>query len=132
MAYALLIALVIAALGASMAVTGSVRRAFARAMAHRAPLDEADFAALFPGAEESAIAVRRALAAVLPGDVRLVRPGDRMVADLRIDALDGLNPHVVVMTLERRFSIRIPEARAAGVRTVQELIALVQSLRAGP
>ena len=100
-------------------------------MAGRIPLNEADFASFFPGAEESAIAVRQAVATAVPGDGRLMRPLDRIVKDLMADAMDGLNTNEIIAKLERRFSIRIPEARASEVRTVQELVNLVQSLRDG-
>jgi acyl carrier protein len=100
-------------------------------MAGRTQLNEADFALLFPGAEESAIAVRHAVAAALPGDGLLMLPADRIVKDLMADAMDGVNTNEIVAKLERRFSIRIPDARASEVRTVQELVDLVQSLRDG-
>ena len=48
-----------------------------------------------------------------------------------VDATDGLNTNVIIATLERRFSISISDARASEVRTVQELVELVQSLRVG-
>ena len=60
-----------------------------------------------------------------------MRPLDRIVKDLMVDATDGLNTNVIIATLERRFSISIPDARASEVRTVQELVELVQSLRDG-
>ena len=60
-----------------------------------------------------------------------MRPLDRICKDLMVDAMDGLNTNEIIAKLERRFSIRIPEARASEVRTVQELVNLVQSLRDG-
>lgn len=108
----------------------SIRRKFAASMADRTPLSESDFASLFPGAEESAIAVRQAVGTTVPGDASLMRPLDRIATDLMADATDGLNCHEIVATLERRFSVRIPEVCATEVRTVQELVTLVQSLRA--
>lgn len=123
--------LVPAALAVGFTHRWSVRRRFAVSMAGRTPLDETDFASLFPGAEESAIAVREAVATAVPGDGRLMRPLDRIVKDLMADAMDGVNTNEIVAMLERRFSIRIPEARASKVRTVRELVDLVQSLRDG-
>ena len=119
------------ALALALAHRQSVRRKFANLMADRIPLSEADFALLFPGAEESAAAVRQAIAVAVPGDGSFMRPHDRIVRDLMVDALDGLNTNVIVATLERRFSIHIPDARASEVRSVQELVELVQSLRDG-
>lgn len=109
----------------------SLRRRFALVMAGRRPLSDGEFAALFPGSEETAADVRSRLAKAVPGDARLMRPSDRIAADLRVGALDGLDTNEIVAGLERRFSIRIPEARASEVRTVRELVELVQSLRNG-
>ena len=60
-----------------------------------------------------------------------MRPLDRICKDLMADAMDGLNTNEIVVKLERRFSISIPDARASEVRTVQDLVDLVQSLRDG-
>lgn len=131
MEYASLIALGVVALALACAHHWSIRRKFAASMAERTPLTEAAFASLFPGAEESATAVRQAIATAVPGNASLMRPLDRIAEDLMVDAMDGLNCNEIVAALERRFSISIPEASAAEVRTVQELVELVQSLRAG-
>ncbi len=131
MEYVSLIALGVVALALAFAHRWSVRRKFAVSMASRTPLTEAAFASLFPGAEESATAVRQAIATAVPGDGRLMRPLDRIAKDLMVDAMDGLNCNEIVAALERRFSISIPEASAAEVRNVQELVNLVQSLRGG-
>ena len=133
MQYPWLVALgaVVVAVALALPRRQSVRRKFVNLMADRTRLSEADFALLFPGAEESAAAVRQAIAVAVPGDGSLMRPRDRIVKDLMVDALEGLNTNVIVATLERRFSIHIPGARAAEVRTVQELVELVQSLRDG-
>lgn len=131
MDYASLIALGVMALALAGVYHCSIRRKFAASMADRTPLTESAFASLFPGAEESTIAVRQAIGSVIPGDASLMRPLDRIAKDLMADATDGLNCHEIVVRLERRFSICIPEASAAEVRTVKELVALVQSLRAG-
>lgn len=131
MVYALVIALGAAAIVVAGALRCSVRGTFALSMAHRTPLNETDFASLFPGAEESAIAVRQVVAVYVPGDGTLIRPFDRIVKDLMVGANDGLDTNEIVAVLERRFTICIPDARASEVRTVQELIELVQSLRDG-
>jgi acyl carrier protein len=131
MEYVSLIALGVVALVFAGAHHWSIRRKFAASMADRTPLSESDFASLFPGAEESAIAVRQAVGTAVPGDASLMRPLDRIATDLMADATDGLNCHEIVAALERRFSVCIPEVSAAEVRTVQELVTLVQSLRVG-
>ena len=135
MEYVSLVALGAVALAVALALAcarrGSVRRRFAVSMAGRTPLNAADFASLFPGAEGSAVAVRQAVATAVPGDGRLMGPLDRICKDLMVDAMDGLNTNEIVVKLERRFSISIPDARASEVRTVQDLVDLVQSLRDG-
>ena len=133
MQYSWLVALGAVAIAGALALAHrqSVRREFATLMADRTPLSEADFALLFPGSEESAAAVRQAIAIAVPGDGGLIRPLDRLAKDLMVDAMDGLNTNVIIAALERRFSISIPDARASEVRTVQELVELVQSLRDG-
>ena len=129
MDYVSLIALGVATLTLAGAHQWSIRRKFAASMADRTPLSESEFASLFPGAEESAIAVRQAIGTAVPGDASLMHPLDRIATDLMADATDGLNCHEIVAALEHRFSICIPEVSAAKVRTVQELITLVQTLR---
>jgi hypothetical protein len=119
--YVSLIALGVVVLVFAGAHHWSIRRKFAASMADRTPLSESDFASLFPGAEESAIAVRQAVGTAVPGDASLMRPLDRIATDLMADATDGLNCHEIVAALERRFSVCIPEVSAAEVRTVQEL-----------
>lgn len=131
MEYSFLLALGAAAIVVTGALRWRERRKFTLSMANRMPLNETDFASLFPGAEESAIAVRQAVAAYVPGDGTLMRPFDRIVKDLMVGSNDGLDTNEIVMALERRFTISIPDARASEVRTVQELIELVQSLRDG-
>lgn len=129
MDYQSLVALAVVALALAGAHHWSIRSKFAASMANRTPLDESAFSSLFPGAEESAIAVRQAIGTAVPGDANLMRPLDRIAQDLMADTTDGLNCHEIVASLERRFSICIPEASATEVRTVQELVVLVQSLR---
>ena len=131
MDFASILALGVAAVALAGAHQWSIRRKFAASMADRTPLSESNFASLFPGSEETAIAVRDAIGTPLPGNASLMRPLDRIARDLMADATDGLNCNEIVAALERRFSICIPEASAAEVRTVQELVELVQSLRAG-
>lgn len=108
----------------------SIRRKLAMALAGRPPLTEAEFAALFPGAEETAAAVRQVLARYTPGDAARIRGSDRIARDLLIGAQDGLDANEIVHALDQRFAIRIPDERAAQVGTVHELVQLVQGLRA--
>lgn len=71
MARSTLFIILAACIGAA-ALHWSIRRKVRRHQADRAPHEEDDFASLFPGRETAAIHVRRAVAGVVPGDVRLV------------------------------------------------------------
>lgn len=92
-------------------------------------MSETEFASLFPGAEEAAIAVRQVISRYVPGDMGRVRASDRIAQDLMVDAADGLNTNDIISSLERRFNICLPEDRASQVLTVEELVKLIQSLR---
>jgi acyl carrier protein len=58
---------------------------------------------------------------------RAVRPEDELVRDLQLDSVGVLT---LVVGLENRFRIALAEEDAAGVRTVADLVALVQQRRA--
>ena len=60
------------------------------------------------------------------GVARAVGPQDDLIADLQLDSVGLLT---LVVGLEDRFRIALAEEDAAGVRTVQELVALVESRR---
>ena len=60
------------------------------------------------------------------GVARAVGPEDDLIADLQLDSVGLLT---LVVGLEDRFRIALAEEDAAGVRTVQELVALVESRR---
>jgi acyl carrier protein len=57
---------------------------------------------------------------------REARPEDDLVGDLQLDSVGLLT---LVVGLEDRFRIALAEEDAAGVRTVQDLIALVSRRR---
>lgn len=54
-----------------------------------------------------------------------VETGQRLSEDLEVDSFDLMN---IVVILEQDFDIRISETAAASVRTVGELVSLVESL----
>ena len=60
------------------------------------------------------------------GITREVRAGDDLITDLQLDSVGLLT---LVVGLEDRFRIALAEEDAAGVRTVQELAALVETRR---
>jgi acyl carrier protein len=57
---------------------------------------------------------------------RVAQPGDDLVADLQLDSVGLLT---LVVSLENRFRIVLSEEDAAAVRTVADLVALVESRR---
>ncbi len=77
------------------------------------------------GTDEVLAEIRRVVRDEL-GVVREVRLEDDLINDLQLDSVGLLT---LVVGLEDRFRIALAEEDAAGVRTVQELAALVQSRR---
>lgn len=69
--------------------------------------------------------IRRVLRDEL-GVARPVRAEDDLIADLQLDSVGLLT---LVVGLEDRFRIALAEEDAAGVRTVQDLAALVRARR---
>lgn len=115
----------IAGVAGSAAMLWSIRKAVRLHTEGRVPLAPHEFTRLFPGKEVAAHNVRRALQGVVCGDIRLIRPQDRIVADLRVGAIDGLDVNQVAADLERMCGITIPNAEAEAVRTVGELVDMV-------
>ena len=77
------------------------------------------------GNDEVLAEIRRVVRDEL-GVVREVRLEDDLINDLQLDSVGLLT---LVVGLEDRFRIALAEEDAAGVRTVRELAALVQSRR---
>ncbi len=61
------------------------------------------------------------------GFARAVQPGDDLVRDLQLDSVGVLT---LVVGLENKFRVALAEEDAAAVRTVADLVALVQRRRA--
>jgi acyl carrier protein len=105
----------------------------ARAIAHLAknpPLAPAAFAATYFPAEHAAIAhrLRELLAPHLPFDVARLHPDDRLVEDLRMDALDSMSTVDFLLSVEKEFSIELPEAEVGRILTLRDLTACVARL----
>lgn len=77
------------------------------------------------GGEEVLAEVRRVLREELQLE-REPQPQDDLVADLQLDSVGLLT---LVVGLEDRFHVVLSEEDAAGVRTVRDLCALVESRR---
>ncbi len=107
----------------------------ARAIAHLAkspPLEPAAFAATYFPADQAAIArrLRELLTPHLPFDLARLHPDDRLVEDLRMDALDSMSTVDYLLTVEKEFSINLPEAEVAHILTLRDLSACVARLLA--
>lgn len=59
----------------------------------------------------------------------MVKPEARLIEDLGADSLDAME---MVTAVEEKFGITIPDEDAQKVKTVAELIALVEKLQAEP
>jgi len=71
--------------------------------------------------------VRRILVDGLSVDEGIVTPGASLGDDLGADSLDSVE---LIMSLEEELDIEIDPARAEGLATVQDLVDLVDSLKA--
>ena len=109
----------------------------ARALAHLArnpPLEPAAFAETYFPAEHAAIArrLRELLTPHLPFDLARLHPDDRLVDDLRMDALDSMSTVEFILSVEKEFSIKLPEGEVAHILTLRDLTACVSRLVAAP
>jgi len=107
----------------------------ARAIAHLAknpPLDPAAFAATHFPADQAAIArrLRDLLAPHLPFDLARLHPDDRLVEDLRMDALDSMSTVEFTLSVEKEFAVKLSEAAVARILTLRDLTACVARLLA--
>ena len=71
--------------------------------------------------------VRRVLVDGLSVDESIVTPGASLSDDLGADSLDSVE---LIMSLEEELDVEIDPARAEGLATVQDLVDLIESLRA--
>ncbi len=57
-----------------------------------------------------------------------VRPGDRLAEDLEAESMDVVN---IVADVEERYGIEIDDDQLSGVRTVGDLLRVVEATRRG-
>jgi len=101
-------------------------RAQKRAANHLAKnpaLDPAVFAATYFPADQAAIArrLRERLGPQLEIDLARLHPDDRMVADLRMADLDSMATVEFMLSVQKEFSIKLPEAEVAHILTLRDL-----------
>lgn len=73
--------------------------------------------------------IREVVVTQLAVKPEMVKPEARLIEDLGADSLDAME---MVTAVEERFGITIPDEDAQKVKTVAELIALVEKLQAEP
>ena len=104
---------------------GLERRRALDHLAQHPPLDPAVFGQTYFPADQAEVArrLRELLTPHLPFDLARLHPDDRLVEDLRMDELDSMATVEFILDVEKDFSVRIPDAEAARIRTVRELTA---------
>ena len=102
------------------------KRTARRHLAGRPRRSSAEFGREFyPGQASIAAEMRDILAEHLPVDLSQVEPSDQPVRDLRMDDLDSLATVDFVVALEGHFGIKIENADAEQMRTVDDVIRYV-------
>lgn len=101
---------------------GEKQRAL-RHMAARPSFGPEEFGRRYFSADQAAIAsqVIQIFARHIDLDVSGAHPDDRLVEDLRMDALDSLSTVEMVLDLEKHFRISIPDAAAANMHTLRDI-----------
>ena len=72
-------------------------------------------------------AVKRALADQMGLDPAIIEPGSLIADDLGADSLDAVE---LIMTLEEQYGVSIDGVDADGIKTVDDIVRLVDRLRA--
>jgi acyl carrier protein len=104
----------------------SNRRRAKRLLATRPALDLAAFGRAYFGesARRALLAaqVRKVLAGHVPYGLEGLGPDDTFVRDLRMDELDSMSLVELVVDLEKRFAITIPDEDAQGIVSFRQLV----------
>lgn len=118
----------LAMLGSFLVIRSEKRRAL-RHMAGREPLPASQFARRFFSGEEIAIAEKLVgvLARHLNVDLSRLHPDDRLVDDLRMDALDSLSTVEFVLDVEKELKVEIPNGAAERLFTFRDVVQFVSA-----
>lgn len=104
----------------------SNRRRARRLLATRPALDPAGFGRAYFGesGRRALLAgeVRKLLAEHVPYSLEGLGPDDTFVGDLRMDELDSMSTVELVVALEQRFGITIPDENAQGILSFRQLV----------
>lgn len=95
-----------------------------RYMADRQPLADAEFGREFFPPEQAAVAskLRSIMSRHISVDLSGLHPDDRIVEDIRMDALDSMSTVEFILDVEKEFGISIPDAAAEKMRTLRDAI----------
>jgi acyl carrier protein len=98
-----------------------------RHMARRAPLSDTEFGQAFFSHDRANIAakLRYLLQRHIVVDLSRIHPDDRIVEDLRMDALDSLSIAEFILDVEKEFGISIPNVIAEKMRTLRDVVDFV-------
>lgn len=104
----------------------SNRRRASRLLGMRPALDPAAFGRAYFGESKRraflAAQIREVLAKHVPYGLEGLGPDDAFVQDLRMDELDSMSTVELVLSLEQRFRIKIPDVDAQGILTFRQLV----------
>jgi acyl carrier protein len=67
----------------------------------------------------------------IPVDLSRLHPDDRIVEDIRMDALDSMSTVEFILEVEKEFGISIPDAAAEKMRTLRDAIDYVSQTKQG-
>lgn len=109
------------------------RRAL-RHMSGREPRSASSFAAHFFQGGEVLVAERLVdvLARHLAVDLSQLHPDDRLVQDLRMDALDSLSTVEFVLDIEEELGVKIPNEVGVKMLTLRDVVTFVAAQQAAP
>lgn len=122
-----LAAAVLTGIGVAVATHLGLKRKASGVVSGRNHLSPAEFSALFhsPPERKWAPAIRDQLRSYIPVDPALVRPDDKLCAELQLAAIDGLDANGFVADVEKLTGVRIPDAEAERMLTLRDVISYV-------
>ena len=81
--------------------------------------------AFYPTYASTASTVKNILEEYLPIDLAQLEPSDRLVQDLRMDALDSMSTVEFIIALEKHFDISIADKDAENMHTFDDVCSYV-------
>jgi len=116
----------VSAMGVFLVQRSEKRRAL-RHMERRVPLSDTEFGQTFFSHDRAGIAarLRHLLQRHIVVDLSGIHPDDRLVEDLRMDALDSLSTVEFIVDVEKEFGISLPNDIAEKMRTLRDVVDFV-------